>query len=198
MRQSEALSLLGQKIATCRKCQELAKYRDECEYKTVPGKGNPNADVVFVGEAPGKNEAEQGEPFIGKAGNLLTNIIQAIGLSREDIFILNVLKCRPPNNRDPQEDEAKNCRSFLDLQIEVINPLWIVCLGRYASHSILGKDPSSSMGSMRGEHEVDGRKVIATYHPSYLLRNPSAKKEVADDLKPLIFYLRGRGCEVKQ
>ena len=196
MKKSQALGILAEKIAACRKCQELTEYRTQCEYKTVPGRGNPNADVLIIGEAPGKNEAEQGEPFVGKAGNLLTNILEAVGISREEVFIANILKCRPPGNRDPKLEEANNCRPFLDLQIELIDPIWIVCLGRYAARYILGKDPDTSMGAMRGQHEISGRKVIATYHPSYLLRDPSAKKEVANDLKPLIFDLRNRSSEV--
>jgi uracil-DNA glycosylase family 4 len=190
MKKSQALEILAQKIATCQKCQELSEYRAQCDYKTVPGTGNPNANVLIIGEAPGRNEAEQGEPFVGKAGKLLTNILEAVGLSREEVFITNILKCRPPENRDPEAKESKNCRPFLDLQIELIDPIWIICLGRYAARYILGKNPDTPMGAMRGQHEVAGKKVIATYHPSYLLRNPSAKKEVANDLKPLIFDLR--------
>lgn len=198
MKQSEALKVLGHKVAACEKCSELFEYRKACEYKTVLGAGNPNAEIMFVGEAPGQNEAEQGEPFVGKAGNLLTNIIKsALNMTREEVYIANILKCRPPNNRDPLPEEAKNCQAFLSLQIKVIQPKWIVCLGKYASHYMLKKDPSTSMGSMRGLHEIEGRKVICTYHPSYLLRNPSAKSQVAEDLFPLISDLRIRNMLVK-
>lgn len=197
MLQSEALQLLESKIAACVKCQELAEYRTACSYKTVPGTGSPNARIMLIGEAPGKNEAEQGIPFIGRAGNLLTNIIQAIGLTRDEVFIANILKCRPPDNRDPLPEEAKNCQPFLALQIQVINPEWIVCLGRYASRYMLGKDPETPMGAMRGLHEKDGRKIICTYHPSYLLHNPSQKSEVAKDLEPLIFDLRNKESGVE-
>ena len=190
MLQSEALQHLESKIAACTKCHELTQYREGCGYKTVPGAGNPNARIFFIGEAPGKNEAEQGFPFVGRAGNLLTNIIQAIGLTREEVFIANILKCRPPENRDPLPEESKNCQPYLALQIKVINPEWIVCLGRYAARFMLEKDPETPMRSMRGLHEKDGRKIICTYHPSYLLHNPSQKAEVVKDLEPLISVLR--------
>ncbi len=191
MLQSEALQILDQKISRCRKCEELAEYRDASSYKTVPGVGLPNADVMVIGEAPGQNEAEQGEPFVGKAGRLLTNILKAAGWKREQIFITNILKCRPPNNRDPEKAEADNCRQFLDMQIKAINPKWILCFGRIASIFLLGKDSDTTIGSLRGEiHEFEGRKVICTYHPSYLLRQPAAKKDVWDDLQPAIFALQ--------
>ena len=191
MLQSEALQILDQKIATCRKCEELADYRDAESYMTVPGVGLPNADLMAIGEAPGKNEAEQGEPFVGKAGNLLTAILKAAGWTREQVFITNILKCRPPGNRDPEKMEADNCRQFLDMQIRCINPKWILCFGRIASVFLLGKDSDTTIGSLRGEvHEFEGRKVICTYHPSYLLRQPSAKKDVWNDLQPAIFALQ--------
>lgn len=187
MLQSEALQILDQKISTCRKCEELAEYRDANSYKTVPGVGLPNADVMVIGEAPGKNEAEQGEPFVGKAGNLLTNILDAAGWKRDQIFITNILKCRPPGNRDPEEAEANNCRQFLDMQIKAINPKWILCFGRIASVFLLGKDSDTTIGSLRGEiHEFEGRKVICTYHPSFALRQPSAKPEIWKDLQPIV------------
>lgn len=190
MLKSEALQILEQKISTCRLCTELAEYRDANNYKTVPGVGNPNAKIMLIGEAPGENEAIEGLPFIGKAGKLLTAIIEAAGWKREEIFIANVLKCRPPNNRDPQPDEAGNCRKFLDLQIRCVDPEWIVCFGRISSVYLLGKDIGTTIGSLRKTtHDYQGRKVICTYHPSYLLRNPAAKKDVWDDLQPVISAL---------
>ena len=197
MLQSQALQILDQNISTCRECAELAVYRDASSYKTVPGVGLPNADVMVIGEAPGKNEAEQGEPFVGKAGRLLTNILEAAGWAREDIYITNILKCRPPGNRDPEKEEADNCRKFLNMQIHCINPKWILCFGRIASVFLLGKDSDTTIGSLRGEvHEFEGRKVICTYHPSYLLRQPSAKKDVWNDLQPAIFALQPKSSHV--
>jgi len=185
MLKSKALEIIAGSVDQCTLCKELADYRKENDYKTVPGGGSPDADIMLIGEAPGKNEAEQGMPFVGRAGNLLSNILEALNLSRDEVFIANILKCRPPGNRDPEPKEAKNCRKFLNLQIECVDPDWIICLGRIASIHILDKDATTSMGSMRGEHEKDGRKIICTYHPSYLLRNPAAKKQVWDDLKPI-------------
>jgi uracil-DNA glycosylase family 4 len=193
MQQSQALQLLQQKIATCRLCQELAEYRDANNYKTVPGVGNPNARIFVIGEAPGENEAKEGEPFVGKAGKLLNNIFQAAGWQREELFIANILKCRPPGNRDPQPQEAANCRKFLDMQIRCVNPEWILCFGRISSIYLLGKEPTTTIGSLRHEiHEYEGKKVICTYHPSYLLRNPAAKTDVWDDLQPVIAALQAK------
>lgn len=190
MKKSEALQIIADKVSTCTLCEELSNYRQENNYKTVPGHGNPNARVMFIGEAPGKDEAQEGRPFVGRAGMMLNSIIEAAGWRREEVFICNILKCRPPGNRDPEVEEAKNCRKYLDLQIRCVDPKWIVCLGRIASMHILGKVPETSMGSMRGVHDVDGRKILCTYHPSYLLRNPNAKKDVWNDLKPLVFALQ--------
>lgn len=169
MKKSEAFQILGQKIATCIKCTELTEYRQENNYLTAPGIGNPNARIMVVGEAPGEEEAKQGVPFVGKAGKLLTKILEACGWMRDDIYIANILKCRPPGNREPTSGEAANCRPFLDLQIKLVDPQWILCFGRTASIYLLGADPDSSMGSFRGRiHEYQGRKVLCTYHPSFL------------------------------
>lgn len=190
MLKSEALQILETKVSECRKCSELCEYRDANEYKTVPGVGSPNADVLVLGEAPGKDEAEQGEPFVGKAGRLLTAILEAAGWSRDQVFITNILKCRPPGNRDPAKEESDNCRKFLDMQIKCIDPQWIICFGRIASVNLLGEDPGASIGSLRGKiHDYEGRKVICTYHPAYLLRQPSAKQDVWGDLQPVISAL---------
>lgn len=197
MLKTEALQILESKIAGCTKCAELTEYRNANAYKTVPGIGNANARLVVIGEAPGENEAKQGEPFVGKAGGLLTNILKAAGFAREDIFITNTIKCRPPNNRDPQSDEVSNCRKFLDMQLKCIDPEWIVCFGRIASVYLLGKEQDTKMGSLRQTiHEYQGKKVICTYHPSYLLRNPAAKKDVWADLQPVILALQPKTGDV--
>lgn len=186
MLQSEALQILEQKISQCTLCKDLTEHRIANNGKTVPGTGNPNAKIFVLGEAPGADEEKSGQPFVGKAGRLLTSILEAAGWSREEVFIANILKCRPPNNRDPEKAEADNCRKFLEMQIKCVNPQWIICFGRIASINLLGLDPSTTIGSLRGEiHEYQGRKVIATYHPSYLLRQPSAKKSVWEDLQPV-------------
>ena len=193
MNKREALQILEQKIGKCRICSELAEYRDANDYKTVPGMGNSNAEIMVIGEAPGKNEAESGEPFIGKAGRLLTGILEAAGWRREDIFISNILKCRPPENRDPLKEEADNCRKFLDMQIRCIDPSWILCFGKIASVYLLGHEPDMTIGSLRGKtHSYQGRNVICTYHPSYLLRQPSAKKSVWEDIQPAICALHSK------
>lgn len=191
MLKSQALQILEQKVAACTKCEGLTEYRKANNYLTVPGTGNPSARVVILGEAPGENEAKKGVPFIGKAGNLLTAILTAAGWRREDVFITNTIKCRPPGNRDPEPCEAANCRKFLEMQIRAIDPEWIICLGRIASVYLLEKEPDTTIGSMRGViHEYNGRKVICTYHPSYLLRTPAAKKDVWEDLQPVILALQ--------
>lgn len=192
MLKSEALQILGQKISECRLCQELVEYREANGYKTVPGVGHPNANVMVIGEAPGENEALEGEPFVGKAGKLLTNILEAAGMKREEVFIANILKCRPPGNRDPKPEEAANCRKYLDLQIKCVDPEWILCFGKISSVFLLGHDPeATTIGSLRRKiHEYNGKKVICTYHPSYLLRQPTAKKEVWNDLQPVILALQ--------
>lgn len=191
MLKSEALQILGQKISTCTLCSELSEYRKANSYKTVPGVGNSNAKVMVLGEAPGENEAKEGEPFIGKAGKLLTAILEAAKLPRDVVFITNILKCRPPGNRDPLPEEATNCRKFLDMQIKCVDPEWILCFGRIASVNLLGLEQDTTIGSLRHKtHDYQGRKVICTYHPSYLLRNPAAKEYVWQDLQPVILALQ--------
>jgi DNA polymerase len=151
----------------------------------VFGVGDPQAKVMFIGEAPGADEDAQGEPFVGKAGQLLNKIIAACQWRREDVYICNILKCRPPGNRNPTQDEADYCREYLDAQIEIIDPEYIVCWGSVAACNLLGvKYP---IGKMRGRFFQHGRaKVVCTYHPSYLLRNPAAKKDVWEDMKFLL------------
>lgn len=169
-----------ERVAQCVRCQELADSRTQ----TVFGVGNPEAKLLFVGEAPGADEDAQGEPFVGKAGQLLNDIIKACKLKREDVYICNVLRCRPPGNRVPSPQEAANCREYLDAQIAIVNPEYIVCWGSTAAKNLLGSE--DAIGKMRGKFYKYGRaKVLCTYHPSYLLRNPAAKKDVWDDMKYL-------------
>lgn len=153
--------------------------------QVVFGVGNPQARVLFLGEAPGYDEDQQGEPFVGRAGQLLNKIIEATGLRREEIYICNILRCRPPDNRTPLPEEAAHCREWLDGQLRIIDPEYIVCWGSCAAQNLLAT--SASIGSMRGKWYRHGRaKVLCTYHPSYLLRNPSAKKLVWEDMQVLM------------
>lgn len=166
------------RVAACVRCQELASSR----HQTVFGVGSPEARFLFIGEAPGADEDAQGVPFVGAAGQLLDKIIVACGLKREDIYICNILRCRPPGNRKPLPIEAGNCREFLDAQIAIIDPEFIVCWGATAAQNLMGTE--ESIGRMRGRLFEHGRaKVLCTYHPSYLLRNPAAKKDVWEDMK---------------
>ena len=175
------LEALRGEVAACTRCAELASTRTQ----TVFGVGNPQARLCFLGEAPGADEDLQGEPFVGRAGQLLTKIIEACKLSRTDVYILNVLKCRPPGNRTPAPEEADNCRGFLDRQLEIIRPEFICCLGAVAAQSLLRT--TVTISRLRGQwFEYRGSTVICTFHPSYLLRNPSAKKDVWEDMKRLM------------
>ena len=177
----DSLEILRAEVAACTKCAELAASRTQ----TVFGVGNPHARLVFLGEAPGADEDRQGEPFVGRAGQLLNKIIEACTLRREDVYILNILKCRPPGNRTPLPTEAGNFRSFLDRQIQLIRPEFICCLGACAATNLLGT--TSSIGKLRGRVlEYHGAKVVCTYHPAYLLRNPSAKRETWEDMQLLM------------
>lgn len=177
----DRLAALAARVAQCVRCQELAQTRTQ----TVFGVGNPQAKVMFIGEAPGADEDAQGEPFVGRAGQLLNRIITACGWKREDLYICNILRCRPPGNRTPLPTEAANCREYLDGQIEVVRPEYIVCWGSVAAQNLMGV--TDSIGKMRGRFYRHGEaKVLCTYHPSYLLRNPEAKKPVWDDMKFLL------------
>jgi DNA polymerase len=174
------LNVLSGQVKACVRCEELAA----CRTQTVFGVGNPEAKILFVGEAPGADEDKQGEPFVGRAGQLLNDIIKACRINREDIYICNVLRCRPPGNRLPSPEEAGNCREYLDGQIAIVNPDYIVCWGSTAAKNLLASD--LPIGKMRGKfHEYGRAKVLCTYHPSYLLRNPAAKKDVWEDMKLL-------------
>lgn len=176
-----ALAAIAKKVAGCTRCDELARTRTQ----TVFGVGNPHSRLVFLGEAPGADEDRQGEPFVGAAGKLLTKIIEACTLRREDVYILNILKCRPPGNRNPQPLEAANCREYLDGQLAIIQPEYICCLGSVAAQNLL--DTTESIGRLRGRfHDYQGIKVLCTYHPAYLLRNPSAKRQVWEDMQLLM------------
>ena len=182
------LEVIRQEVAGCMRCPELAATRTQ----TVFGVGNPQARLCFLGEAPGADEDKQGEPFVGRAGQLLNKIIEACTLKREDVYILNVLKCRPPENRTPAPDEVANCRGYLDRQLEVIRPEFICCLGTVAAQRLL--ETTETIGRLRKRfHERGGSRIVCTYHPAYLLRNPAAKRDVWDDMKML---MREMGVEL--
>lgn len=177
----DSLDIVRQEVAACTLCEELAGTRTQ----TVFGVGNPQARLCFLGEAPGADEDRQGEPFVGRAGQLLTKIIEACTLTRHDVYILNVLKCRPPGNRNPLPHEVSNCRGFLDRQLSLIRPEYICCLGTIAAHTLLETD--TPISRMRGKFfDYRGIPVMCTYHPAYLLRNPAAKKDVWEDMKVLM------------
>lgn len=163
-------------VAACTRC-ELSKTRTN----TVFGVGNPDADWLIVGEAPGAEEDRQGEPFVGKAGKLLDEMLRAIGQTRDSVFIANILKCRPPNNRDPKPSESAECRPYLARQIELVQPKIILAVGRIAAQNLLGSD--DPVGRMRGRrYDLDGIPLVVTYHPAYLLRSPSQKSKSWSDL----------------
>ena len=169
---------LQQRVAVCSDCA-LHKTRTQAVF----GVGNRSASWLFVGEAPGAEEDRRGEPFVGRAGQLLNEMLRAIGFAREDVYIANILKCRPPNNRDPRPDEVASCRGHLERQIELLAPKMIVAVGRIAAQSLLGTD--TALGRMRGKlHRLGsrGRPVVVTYHPAYLLRSPSQKRKAWEDL----------------
>jgi uracil-DNA glycosylase family 4 len=162
----------------CRRCKLHTLGRKQIVF----GVGNPDADLMFVGEAPGADEDEQGIPFVGRAGQLLTKIIEAIGLTRDDVYIANVIKCRPPQNRNPEPDEVETCEPFLFRQIDVIKPKVIVALGKFGAQTLLRTD--APISRLRGHvHDFRGAKLIPTFHPAYLLRNPASKREVWEDMK---------------
>jgi len=174
----EALAAIREDLGDCVRCKLHGMGRTQIVF----GVGNPNADLMFVGEAPGADEDIQGEPFVGRAGQLLTKIVEAIGLRREDVYIANVLKCRPPNNRNPEPDEVQQCEPFLLRQIDTVKPKVIVALGKFAAQCLLKtNDPITRL---RGrEYKYRDAVLMPTYHPAYLLRTPSAKREVWEDMK---------------
>ncbi len=174
---AESLSELNSLICDCKKCQ-LGATRN----KFVFGVGNPNAHAMLIGEAPGADEDKQGEPFVGRAGKLLNDILKAVKLKRDDVYIANILKCRPPGNRDPQPNEMETCIPYLHKQIELIKPKIILCLGRVAANGLLGK--KLSLSDLRQNiYEFNGIKVLATYHPAALLRNPNWKRGCWEDVQ---------------
>jgi DNA polymerase len=178
------LDIVRTEVAGCTRCSELAAGRTQ----TVFGVGNPNARLMFIGEAPGADEDRQGEPFVGRAGQLLTRIIEACRLARDQVYIANVIKCRPPGNRNPLPDEVLNCRGYLERQVAVIRPEFICCLGAVAAQAVLKTE--MSIGRLRGKfHEYEGIPVVCTYHPAYLLRNPDAKRYTWDDMKMLMLRM---------
>lgn len=181
------LQLLAQQVAQCKRCPELALTRTQ----TVFGVGPLDPELCFVGEAPGADEDRQGEPFVGAAGQLLNRIIAAMGMKRQEVYICNILRCRPPGNRTPKSGEADNCREWLDQTLRIVRPRFICCLGGCAATNLLGIN--LSVGKMRKKfYEYEGIPVICTYHPSYLVRmkEPAelkkAKAEVWDDMKLLL------------
>ena len=179
---NDTLEVIQAEVAACTRCEELASTRTQ----TVFGVGNPNARLCFLGEAPGADEDRTGEPFVGRSGKKLTEIIEkGMGLSRDDVFILNILKCRPPGNRNPAPAESENCRGFLDRQLAVIKPEFICCLGAVAAHNLL--QTNTPIGKMRGQfYDYRGVRVMCTYHPAYLLRNPPIRTEVWKDIQFLM------------
>jgi len=181
--EGDSLEKIRSFIGDCQRCK-LCRGRT----KIVFGDGNPKAELVFVGEGPGHDEDIQGLPFVGRAGKLLTQMIEAMGLARQDVYIANVVKCRPPENRLPEKDEIATCAPFLVRQLDVIRPKVIVCLGNCAAQSLIGTNKSIS--HFRGQwYDYRGARLIATYHPAYLLRNPAAKSDVWNDLKKVMAVL---------
>ncbi len=179
----DTLPRIREDLGECTRCK-LHKGRN----KIVFGDGNPKAELVFIGEGPGADEDAQGLPFVGRAGKLLTQMIEAMGLQRKDVYICNVVKCRPPGNRAPEPDEVQTCSPYLLRQVDAIQPKVIVCLGAVAAKTLL--ETTRGISQFRGEWlEWRGRKLMATYHPAYLLRNPNAKGEVWKDLQKVMVEL---------
>jgi uracil-DNA glycosylase len=176
--QAQALRAIRQDLGDCTRC----KLHQQGRKQIVFGVGNPNADLMFIGEAPGADEDMQGEPFVGRAGQLLTNMIKAMGLTRQDVYIANIIKCRPPGNRTPERDECETCSPFLMRQISVVKPRVIVALGAVAAKTLLAV--SAPMTQLRGcWFDFKGTKLAVTYHPAFLLRDPRQKKETWKDLQ---------------
>ena len=172
-----------QELGDCKRCPLHLTRRN-----LVFGEGNPSAGLLFIGEAPGEEEDLQGRPFVGRAGQLLTRIIEAMGFERQDVYICNILKCRPPRNRNPKQEEMETCEPFLIQQIEAIRPKVICALGSFAARRILQTDVPITV--LRGKfHEFRGVRVMPTYHPAYLLRNPDAKKQVWEDVQLIMKVL---------
>ena len=187
MMKTQALEKVRDEMGDCKRCK-LSQGRTNIVF----GEGNPAARLMFIGEGPGADEDAQGRPFVGKAGQVLTNLILKLGFKREDFYIANIVKCRPPGNRDPEEDEIIACRVFLEKQIDAISPLVIMTLGRVATHALLSSEETISR--MRGRfYDFRGIKVMPTFHPSYLLRSPKQKMKTWDDARAAMRVL---GIEV--
>jgi uracil-DNA glycosylase len=181
--EGDTLERIREDIGDCKRCR-LCEARNTIVF----GDGDAHAQLVFIGEGPGHDEDVQGLPFVGRAGKLLTQMIEAMGLRREEVYICNIVKCRPPGNRQPERDEVATCSPFLDRQLEVLHPKVVVCLGNVAAQTLLGTNKSISQ--FRGQwFDFRGTKLLATYHPAFLLRTPSAKTEVWTDLKKVMAEL---------
>ncbi len=184
MTPEQALRAIREDIGDCTRCVLHKQGRKQIVF----GVGNPRADIMFVGEAPGADEDIQGEPFVGRAGQLLNNMISAMGIRREDVYIANIIKCRPPGNRTPEREECETCSPFLMRQIEVVKPKIIVALGAVAAKTLLGVN--DAMVNLRGHiYDFKNTKLAVTYHPAYLLRDPRQKKEAWKDLQMVMKYL---------
>ena len=189
-RSTKGLQQIQEEIGDCTRCKLSGLGRS----KIVFGVGNPDAALMFVGEGPGADEDRQGEPFVGKAGQLLTKIIEAMGFARSEVYIANIVKCRPPKNRDPEPDEVEQCEPFLRAQIAAVQPEVIVALGRYAAQTLLGT--SAPVSRLRGRWaSYEGIPLMPTFHPAYLLRNPGEKRPVWEDMQEVLARL---GREVPQ
>ncbi|HKR28965.1 MAG TPA: uracil-DNA glycosylase [Terriglobales bacterium] len=184
MTPEQALMAIREDIGDCTRCVLHKQGRKQIVF----GVGNPRADIMFVGEAPGADEDIQGEPFVGRAGQLLNNMISAMGIRREDVYIANIIKCRPPGNRTPEREECDTCSPFLMRQIEVVKPKILVALGAVAAKTLLGVN--DAMINLRGRiYDFKNTKLAVTYHPAYLLRDPRQKKETWKDLQMVMKYL---------
>ena len=183
-RENDSLEIVSAEIAACTLCR-LCKTRT----KVVPGQGNPRPELMFVGEGPGADEDQQGLAFVGKAGQLLTKMIEAMGFKREEVFIGNIVKCRPPDNRVPLPDEMQSCLPYLHRQIDLLKPRVIVCLGATATKGLFGENVGGITKIRGGWLQYRGIDVMPTYHPAYLLRNPPAKPDVWTDLKAVLAKL---------
>jgi len=187
---AELLERLRQEVFRCQKCR---LYKTKRNY--VFGAGNPYAEIMFVGEAPGGEEDKQGIPFVGRAGKLLTKLLEEIGYTREQVYIANVLKCRPPQNRDPRQDEIAACSPYLDSQIKIIQPKVLCALGRFAAVFLLGKQIPLSQMRMKVHETRYGAKLIVTYHPAAVLRNPRLMDSARRDFAMLKAVVEGEGID---
>ena len=180
----EELDRLRNDIGDCTRCK-LSRGRKNIVF----GEGNAGADIMFIGEGPGRDEDIQARPFVGDAGRLLTRLIEKLGMRRDDVYIANIVKCRPPNNRNPEEEEIVTCRPFVERQIEIVKPKVIVCLGRISAQSLLRSNVPIS--KLRGSfHDFNGIPVMPTFHPAYLLRNPRDKWLTWDDMQKVLEKLK--------